>query len=130
MCFCSYIEDNNVTTSCFFVKYLIVIYRLVINRDGNRTKDIQKKKKGIENRQGCEGAKVVPSAQLQVRMSWACCSTNIAMFFTSPHQKSRRSFIPLIWNHTSVQTAGDYWFLKHAESSVIFKFLLFFSNSA
>lgn len=48
----------------------------------------------------CDRAEVELSARLQVRMSWACCSTSMAMFLTSPHQKSRRSFIPLIWKQT------------------------------
>lgn len=33
---------------------------------------------------------------LYVRISWAWCSTNISMLFTSVHQNSRRSFMPFI----------------------------------
>ena len=73
------------TTSCLLVKYQSVIYKLVMNRN-RRKKNDRKQKCDVST--GTEAA--------QVRMSWACCSTSMAMFFTSPHQKSNRSFIPLI----------------------------------
>lgn len=61
------------------------------------------------NRKCCRGRALGTGAGLvQVRMSWACCSTSMAMFFTSPHQKSKRSFMPLICRKHRAEAGGSF----------------------